>query len=396
MLAGIRAIIFISLSAALLFIPAHDGPGEIIITRERAPLAESVKLTTVASGFELPVYLTHAGDGSGRLFLVERTGRIWALKDGWRAPRPFLDLSDLITELDFTPLTQEQGLLGLAFHPQFSSNGYLYVHYTDQAGAVVVARYEVESENHGSADAESAKLIFTLPQPFKAHNGGQLAFGPDGYLYISLGDGGDANDQLDAGQNLQMLLATIIRIDVDSGDPYAIPPDNPFVGDPAALDEIWAYGLRNPWRFSFDRATGDLYISDVGQHTWEEFNFQKADSPGGENYGWAAYEGSRPFKGGPAPNHAAPFYEYDHSLGCAAIGGYVYRGAAIPDLQAVYISGDWCSGRIFASWRDHELEWHTLEMTRAELAVNSFGEDEAGEIYLVDNDGTLFRLDPAA
>ena len=392
---SLRILLPLALIHTLAAALAHERSADIVIARDSRPRWEDVTLTEIAAGFNRPIYVTGANDESNRLFIVEQSGMIWIVKDGYRVPQPFLDISHRITPVALTDEFTEQGLLGLAFHPGYTNNGFFYVYFTDRAGDTVVERYETPVDGLDAADPLSASVVFQLPQPFVAHNGGQIAFGPDGYFYIALGDGGDANDPLGAGQNTQMLLGSILRIDVDGAAPYAIPPDNPFVGDASARDEIWSYGWRNPWRFSFDRLTGDMYISDVGQHKWEEFNFQSAASIGGENYGWSAFEGSHEFSGAAAPNHVPPFFEYDHSQGCAAIGGYVYRGQAIPKLEGVYVSGDWCNGRIFVSWRDRDRNWHWELFNRTELTISSFGEDDAGELYVVDYNGRLYRFDPA-
>ena len=330
----------------------------------------------------------------GRLFLVD--GKIWNLRDGLKSAQPFLDVSGLITQVALTNQYTEQGLLGLAFHPDYADNGTFFINYTDRNRATVVARYQVNESNGDFADAGSGQVIFYLQQPYNNHNGGHIAFGPDGYLYIALGDGGSANDPLGAGQNRRLLLGSILRIDIDSGHPYVIPPDNPFVGDEDALDEIWSYGWRNVWRFSFDRATGDMYLADVGQNQWEEVNFEVAGSPGGANYGWNVWEGTRIFAGGDAPFHVPPFFTYSHAHGCSVTGGYVYRGKAIADLEAVYLFGDYCSGRIWVSWRDPEFNWRAAEFMHTNFQISSFGEDEAGEIYVLDYRGGLYRFDPAA
>jgi len=366
-----------------------------VTTRDHAPQVDDISLTRVATGFHRPLYVTHAGDGSGRLFLVEQVGKIWILKDGLLQEQPFLDIENLISPGALTQSFSEQGLLGLAFHPEFSTNRNFFVNYTDRNGSTIVARYQVDQSNPDIADAASGQILFQQSQPYANLNGGHIEFGPDGYLYIALGDGGAANDPLGAGQNRQLLLGSILRIDVDSAFPYAIPFDNPFVGDAAARDEIWAYGLRNVWRFSFDRLTGDMYMADVGQNQWEEINFQPANSVGGENYGWNAWEGHHIFAGGHAPNYVPPIFEYSHAYGCSVTGGVIYRGTAIPDLQAVYLFGDWCSGRIWGSWRDQELTWRAAELMKTDLPISSFGEDEAGEVYVIDYGGTLYRFDPA-
>ncbi len=385
--AAVLAILFLSLGAAL----AQET--EIVVSRYAAPSPDAVKLTLIASGFNRPLYLTQAGDGSQRLFLVEQSGKVWVFKDGAKLPQPFLDLSALISRSALGSGFTEQGLLGLAFHPQYAINGTFYVNYTDRNGSTVVARYQVSGSNPDLAAGDSGEIIFHLAQPYANHNGGHIEFGPDGYLYIALGDGGAANDPLGAGQNRALLLGSIARIDVDSDPRYAIPEDNPFVGVANAHDAIWAYGLRNVWRFSFDRATGDLYMADVGQNRWEEINFQPANSAGGENYGWNVWEGNQVFAGGSAPNHVPPIFEYGRDFGCSVTGGNVYRGAAIPDLEGVYLFGDFCSGWIWATWRDHDLRWHTKPFMKTTHEISSFGEDEAGELYLIDYAGAFYRFD---
>ena len=367
----------------------------MVVSRESGPAAGSVKLTEIASGFHRPVYVTHAGDESNRLFLLEQSGKIWILNDGARSAQPFLDISRIISQSALGTGFTEQGLLGLAFHPEYGGNGTFFVNFTDRSGDTVVARYQVSESNPFLADVNNAQVIFRLAQPYSNHNGGHIDFGPDGYLYIALGDGGWANDPLGAGQNRGLLLGTILRIDVDGALPYVVPPDNPFVDDPNSHDEIWAYGLRNVWRFSFDRLTGDMYFADVGQNQWEEINFQPADSPGGENYGWNVWEGNHIFAGGNAPNHVPPIFEYTRSMGCSVTGGYIYRGVAVRELQAAYIFGDYCSGRIWATWRDLDMNWQAQQIMNTDLAISSFGVDEAGELYVIDYAGSLYRFDPA-
>ncbi len=383
-------------AALLLMLPpsmAQEEAASIAITRERAPHAAKFKLITAAEGFHHPLYVTHAGDGTGRLFLVEQSGKIWVVKDGEKSAQPFLDVSHLISPIALTEEFTERGLLGLAFHPAFVENSFFYINYTDTNGDTVIARYKVLADNPDIADADSARNIITHLQPHEFHNGGHLAFGPDGYLYIGMGDGGPANDPLGAGQNRQIMLGSILRIDVNGELPYAIPPDNPFVGNPDARAEIWAYGLRNPWRFSFDRATGDMYIGDVGQRKWEEVNFEPAESAGGRNYGWNVYEGNAEFAGGEAQNYAPPFFVYSHTHGCSVTGGYVYRGDAVPDLRGVYLFGDFCSGRIWGSWRDQGFNWQVMELLHPRMSISSFGEDEAGELYVIDHaQGRLLRF----
>jgi glucose/arabinose dehydrogenase len=288
-------------------------------------------------------------------------------------------------------------LLGLAFHPDYADNGLLFVNYTDRQGDTVVARFAV-SDDPDQADPDSASIVLTVAQPAPNHNGGNIVFGPDGYLYIGLGDGGDAGDAFGNGQNGQTLLGAMLRIDVSVGDgaPYSIPPDNPFTGDPGVLDEIWAIGLRNPWRYSFDRLTGDLYIADVGQNVYEEVNIQPAASPGGENYGWPIMEGQHCYPeraSCSAEGLALPVIEYDHTQGCSVTGGYVYRGRAFPALEGVYLFGDYCSGRIWGLAPGGDGTWQVAELIQSGVQISSFGEDEAGEIYVLDmRGGALYQI----
>jgi glucose/arabinose dehydrogenase len=283
----------------------------------------------------------------------------------------------------------------MAFHPNFAENGLFFVNYTDSNGDTQVVRYSVSANDPNQADPSSAVTILSAQQPFWNHNGGHLAFGPDGYLYIGLGDGGSAGDPQGNGQNPRALLGKMLRIDVNGDAPYSVPEDNPFVNDPNYAPEIWALGFRNPWRYSFDRATGDLYIADVGQDEWEEVNFQPANSPGGENYGWNIYEGSHPYSGQTATeNLVMPIAEYNHSQGISISGGYVYRGEAIPDLQGVYLYGDWGSGRIWTAYRDENGAWQATQFMETGSAISSFGEDEQGELYLVDYSGRVLRFEP--
>ncbi len=354
------------------------------------PNAVKLELQQVTSGLDQPVGIAQAGDGSGRLFLVEKPGHIRILRDGRLLDTPFLDLSGQMGSSG-----SEQGLLGLAFHPRYAQNGIFFVNYTDPQGSTVIARFSTSGDPN-RAEPASEVVILRQEQPAANHNGGHLAFGPDGYLYAGLGDGGGAGDRYGNGQNGATLLGAMLRLDVDGSQPYGIPADNPFVGDPSIRDEIWAIGLRNPWRYSFDRQTGDLYIADVGQNVYEEVNFRPTSSGGGENYGWPIMEAQHCY---PENRSCArqglvlPVYEYDHSLGCSVTGGYVYRGQAIPLLQGIYLFGDYCSGRIWGLARNGAGEWQAAVLTRADVRLTSFGEDEAGEIYLVDMaGGLLYRL----
>ncbi|HLL50629.1 MAG TPA: PQQ-dependent sugar dehydrogenase, partial [Thermomicrobiales bacterium] len=319
---------------------------------------------------------------------VEQTGRIRIVRDGEMMPEPFLDITDLVS------CCGERGLLGVAFHPGYAENGLVFVNYTDTNGDTVVARYNAATDAPDRVDPASAETILTVEQPAANHNGGLLLFGPrDGYLYIGLGDGGGGNGQ--NGQDLSTLLGKILRIDVDerSGDlPYAIPPDNPFVDQPGARPEIWVLGVRNPWRFSFDRATGDLWIGDVGSATYEEVNYQSAASAGGENYGWNLVEGDECRAEGGCGEFVAPVSGFDRDEGCVVTGGYVYQGSVMSELQGVYLFADYCSGRIWGLVPDEAGGWMRLGPVVTGLRISSFGEDAEGELYVTDIEGSVYRL----
>jgi glucose/arabinose dehydrogenase len=380
-----------------VFVPSMVAHEDAPVTmRDAAPDPAQVAVEEVVSGLDFPLYVTHAGDDSGRLFIIGQAGQIYLLKDGELQDTLFLDLSDTVTQSVLRGYS-EQGLLGIAFHPNYAENGYFYVNYTDQNGDSVIARYRVSTENPDVADKDSARVLLTQEQPYPNHNGGQLEFGPDGYLYIALGDGGSANDPLQTGQNPSDWLGSILRIDVDNGDPYAIPEDNPVASNSSFAPEVWAYGLRNPWRFSFDRATGDLYIADVGQNMWEEVNFQPADSSGGENYGWNNYEASQPFATSAVPEGMIyPVAEYSHREGdCSVTGGYVYRGESVAELEGVYLFSDFCSGRVWATYRDTNGDWQTNVFMDLNRQVSSLGEGENGELYIVDYEGIVLQFVPA-
>ena len=294
----------------------------ILLFSELSWAAPEIKVEPVITGLANPVAITHAGDGSGRLFITLKGGQVIIYDGTQMLPTPFLDITSLVSS------GGEQGLLSVAFHPNYASNGLFFVNYTDTNGDTVIARYSVSTDPN-VGDQSSAFILLTITQPFSNHNGGQLQFGPDGYLYIGMGDGGSGGDPQNNAQNLLTLLGKMLRIDVDGGNPYAIPVDNPFLGDPTALDEIWASGFRNPWRFSFDRLTGDLFIADVGENRREEVDFQPASSPGGENYGWRLMEGNLCFNPPTNCNNGTltlPILEYDHLLGCSVTGGHRYRG----------------------------------------------------------------------
>ena len=339
----------------------------------------ALALMPIATNLTKPVAIAHAGDGSGRLFIALQEGQI-VIHDGQGVlPVPFLDIRALVS------CCGEQGLLGLTFHPRFAENGLFFVNYTDRAGDTVIARYSVSISEPDRADPDSAATLLTISQPFTNHNGGQLKFGPDGYLYVGMGDGGSGGDPQDNAQNLASLLGKMLRIDVDGALPYTVPPDNPFVTTPGARPEIWALGLRNPWRFTFDRVTGDLFIGDVGQNLWEEINLQPAASPGGENYGWRRMEGTHCFNPPASCNPGTltlPIIEYSHALGCSVTGGYRYRGQQIPELYGTYLYADFCSGRVWGASQDGAGRWSAAELLDTALLISTFGEDEAGELYL--------------
>ena len=341
----------------------------------------------VAAGLERPLFLTHAGDRSGRLFVVEQSGTIRIINQGVLRKAPFLDVRDRVATDG-----PERGLLGLAFHPDYPRNGRFFVNYTRQPdGATVVAEYRC-----GSAQDEASRderVLMVVMQPAPNHNGGMVAFGPDGYLYVGLGDGGGAGDPGNRAQNPNELLGKIVRIDVDHGDPYAIPADNPFA-KAGGRPEIYAVGLRNPWRFSFDSNTAELWVADVGQKKWEEVDIVTR----GGNYGWRVMEGFHCFN--PAVSCqtrglATPVMEYGHEEGrCSIIGGYVYRGRAVPALRGAYVSGDFCSGEIFA-FRQSDKGGRGAAPTvllKTGFQISSFGQDEDGELYVADHRGGMYRL----
>lgn len=347
------------------------------------PARVQIGLEEVASGFAQPLRVTGAGDGSGRVFVVEKGGTIRTL-DG----QPFLDISDRVRASG-----SEQGLLGLAFHPRFKDNGFLFVNYIDADGNTVIARFTAQGDQ---ADPASEKIILQIDQPAANHNGGNLLFGPDGFLYIGMGDGGGANDTYQNGQNRQALLGKLLRLDVDSGDPYAIPADNPFVNESGTRPEIFALGLRNPWRFSFDRQTGDLYIGDVGQNRYEWLHVRPAGQQGGENFGWPILEGTHCLDGSEncdRTGFTVAVADYPHSQGCTVVGGYVYRGQEYPALQGGYVFGDYCSGTMWTLTPAADGAWQLNDAFQASAGLSSFGEDDAGELYATNlGTGQIFRV----
>ncbi|HVU14965.1 MAG TPA: PQQ-dependent sugar dehydrogenase [Phototrophicaceae bacterium] len=360
------------------------------------PDASQVKLTSIVNNLFHPLGLYGAGDGTDRLFIVEQNGKIRVMQAGKLLTAPFLDIHTLVSPSAQGTGYSEQGLLSMAFSPNYKTDGRFYIDYTDVNGNTVVARYKVSSSDPNVADPSSAVTILTQKQPYPNHNGGQLAFGPDGYLYVSFGDGGSEGDPQGNGQNLGTWLGKILRIDV-SGDQYTVPPDNPFVNQQGALPEIWAYGLRNPWHFSFDRKTGDLWIGDVGQDKWEEVDFQPAGDKGGENYGWSIDEATHPYSGAAAPaNLTMPVAEYSHQNGIAVMGGYVYRGTKIPALDGYYFYGDYGFGTVWSLYKDANGQWQSNVFMSNVGPISAFGQDDEGELYLVNYGGYVSRFDPAS
>lgn len=359
------------------------------------PSTFTVGLEVVVEGLEQPVHVADAGDESGRLFVVEQPGRIRIVRDGEVDPEPYLDITDIVESGG-----SEQGLLSIAFHPDYAENGQFFVGYTAQEGEGVgnntIARYAVSADDPDVADPASGEILIAVEDPYQNHNGGLVLFGPDGLLYAGLGDGGSGGDPEENAQNPQTLLGSILRIDVDATSddlPYGIPEDNPFADGAEGWPEVWAYGLRNPWRFSFDRETGDLYVADVGQNVIEEVNMVPADDLGGENYGWNPTEGTQCFleEDCDTEGFTLPVAEYTHDFGCSVTGGYVYRGETESDLQGVYLFADYCSGLLWGMARDATGEFVVSEPVETDLNISSFGEDTAGELYVTAND-RLYRV----
>lgn len=403
--------------------PAPGQPGQYIFYPSDVaqpggdlPGDPQVQLVKVTDQLREPINVDAPRDGSGRIFVAERAGVIRIIQDGQLLDEPFLDISGDV-EYQFL----EEGLLGFAFHPDYANNGLFYVNYTNllRSGDVVTVQYGTSKDDPNKADTSNPIIISTREQPYPNHIGGDIAFGPDGYLYIGHGDGGLEGDPLDAGQDLTTHLGKMLRIDVTpavqkamgedpgfavvGGQAYVIPSDNPFIqGDilidlfgateddfaefhPKAEPAIWAYGLRNPWQFSFDRETGDLWIADVGQNFWEEINMQPAGSAGGINYGWKFLQGSHCFPDSANPDcpkvGTLPVAEYSHDVGCTVVGGSVYRGADYQSLNGIYFAGDYCQGRLWGIAQDDGGAWQMEELLRTSLLLTGSGEDEAGNIY---------------
>jgi len=386
---------------ASLLLPSPSPPSPTAAPEMPRLEQISLRLEPVASGLYRPVLATHAGDSSGRLFIVEKGGTIRIIEHGQRISQPFLDIRDRVLSR-----SSEQGLLGMAFAPDFSRTGAFYVDYTDLSGNTVISRF-LATGGANLADPGSEFKVLGINQPAQNHNGGNLVFGTDGYLYVGTGDGGGAGDRFGNGQNPQTLLGKMLRLDVttDPAKPYTIPPDNPWVtaswNGQAVRPEIWAVGLRNPWRYSFDRKTGDLWIADVGQDQYEEIDRVPAGGDGkvqgDRNFGWPIMEGTHCY-----PDSAAcrrdgltmPIWDYRHGAdGCSITGGYLYRGGAIQGLDGAYLYGDYCSGRIWALTQGSNGAWGSKLLLDTRIAISSFGEDEAGELYVADlAGGVVYRL----
>ena len=393
---SVRLMLVAGLMAAAAFVAVPSG----------ALAQPAITLTPLGTGgvVSAPLHAASPNDGSGRIFVVSQEGVIKIFQGGAYLSTPFLDISSLVTFND------EQGLLSMEFHPDYVDNGWFYVYYVDNLttpGSVTIARYTVSSDPN-VADPSSAQIVLVVPNPFDdTHRGGRLEFGPDGFLYAGIGDSGGVGDPENRAQNTSSLFGKLLRLDVNGTGavpcgqadpmPYAVPPTNPFVGVAGACEEIWAYGFRNPWRFSFDRATDDLFIADVGEDSWEEIDLQPAGSTGGQNYGWRLMEADHCFD--PPTNCddgtlTHPIFEYAHIPAgrCAVIGGFRYRGTLVPDLVGMYVYGDLCSGEVFAATQSGGT-WSSVVLKDTTFVISGFGEDEAGELYLTNLSGLVYRVE---
>jgi glucose/arabinose dehydrogenase len=381
----VRRVLMLVLPPLLAACSSNPGDGQ----RQPPPEAGGLNLQVVASGLDRPLFVT-APAGDARLFVVEQAGRIRVIRDGSVLPTPFLDITARVGS------GGERGLLSMAFHPSYASNGRFYVNSTDLTGDTRVERFQVSAANPDRADPASAQLVITIPQPFSNHNGGLVTFGLDGKLYIGMGDGGGGGDPQGNGQNPASLLAKLLRLDVDAATPYAIPADNPFVGQAGKRGEIWMLGLRNPWRFSFDRETGLLYLADVGQNAWEEVDVLPA-SQGGLNLGWNLMEGTHCYASSACSSQGLtlPVLEYGHDDGCSVTGGHVYRGSAVPALRGTYFYADYCKGWIRSFRWDGSRPTDPHQWNLGDVGnVTSFGEDAARELYLTSSNGRVYRFAP--
>jgi glucose/arabinose dehydrogenase len=374
--------------------PASSGVRQKTGSKPSAA-APNVSLKLVTNGLSSPVGITLAGDGSNRIFVIEQNGRVRIVRNGKLKTRVFLDLTDLTDE------SGEQGLLGIAFHPDYESNRLFYVHYTNSQGDTEIAEYMRSKNYPGRANPNATRTILTIDDPYSNHNGGTIAFGLDGYLYIGTGDGGGGGDPDENGQSLTTLFGKILRVDVNtpSGElQYSVPTDNPFVNQENARGEIWSYGLRNPWQFNFDATTGDLWIGDVGQDMWEEIDVERSGSTGGLNFGWDLMEGNECFEPDQGCDRAGltmPVAVYRHDEGCSVTGGVVYRGTKITDLEGTYLYGDYCSGNLWGlSAADPPIGAEKLLNT--EYLISAFGTTRAGEVLVADHSGKLLKIVAAA
>ena len=380
----------------------------ILITNFILP---QLKAKLIADDFEKPLYVTNYPNDNQKLLIVLQEGIIKIIENKKVIKTPFLDISNRVHQ----PLypADEMGMLGLAFDPKFNENNFFYVNYVDRDDNTIISRFKV---NQNLGDSNSEEVLLELKQPYPNHNGGNIEFGPDGYLYVGIGDGGSSGDPENRAQNLSNLFGAIIRIDVNTKVGYKIPTDNPFYNSDNAKKEIWHYGLRNPWRFTFDKKTGDMYIGDVGQWDWEEINFQSYDNNGGLNFGWKILEGTHCYSSDKCSDEGTvlPIFEYSHDAnyfktiigwtqsdmnGCSVTGGYVYRGENMPELYGRYFFGDYCTGKVWSLKTDNkelDLQDHTDELLRGinkkQFYLSSFGEDEDGELYLIDYNGGLYSI----
>ena len=390
--AGLASTLAATLFGSAAAMPLRtDGPAAAVaVAAAAAPTDANIRLALRAGGLSKPVFLTSARDGTGRLFIVEQTGRIRIYKDGKVLTTPFLSITTQVSN------GFEQGLLGLAFHPNYTTNRKLYINFTDVNGDTIVREYRASSTNPNVVATSTSRQILKIAQPYDNHNGGMLAFGPDGYLYIGTGDGGDGGDPGNRAQRIDTLLGKILRINVNGSTStrnYLFPSTNPYVGRDGR-NEIWQIGLRNPWRFSFDRANGNLWIGDVGQRNWEEVDRAVRTSSGagrGINWGWRVLEGFHcynPSTGCSTSGKTMPVAEYDHSGGrCSVTGGYVYRGTLIPELVGGYVFADYCSGEIWVINSTATSPASEVRLLDTNATISSFGENAAGELYVLDRDG---------
>lgn len=375
----------LTVTSVLLFsllLPAQAG------TPTAIPDGSGYQWTPVYTGFLQPVDFGSPPSESEKTVVVEQGGTVQLLVNG-NSAGIFLDIRDRVGADG-----SEQGLLGLAFHPDYSSNRQFFMNYTDRTGNTIITRFTASSDGTRADPASESRLLL-VDQPYDNHNGGGLAFGPDGYLYVALGDGGSAGDPQNIAQNLNSLLGKILRLDVNKAEGYAIPSDNPFASG-GGLPEIWAYGLRNPWKITFDPVAGDLWIADVGQRLWEEIDYLPAGSAGGMNFGWNIREGSHLYNtNSPDPgNLVNPVHEYDHSIGCSITGGAVYHGTRMPEWQGVYFFGDFCQGSIFGLSRS-DSGTTVKQISQINATISSFGVDGAGELYALDHgSGIIYRFEP--